>query len=55
MLRGLTTPLPRPRPRGEMRKVNLRYRCSICGVEIRMTLATDEFPDPRGTARRTWT
>jgi hypothetical protein len=46
MLRGFTTPLPPPPPAGELRKVNLRYRCSICGVELKMTLATDEMPDP---------
>jgi len=46
MLRSLTRPLPAPPPPGEMRKVNLRYRCSICGMEIRLTLANDEDPDP---------
>jgi DNA-directed RNA polymerase subunit RPC12/RpoP len=29
-----------------MRKVNLRYRCTLCGAEMRMTLAADEDPDP---------
>jgi hypothetical protein len=46
MLRGLSRPMPEPPPPGEMRKVNLRYRCSICGAEARLTLATDEDPDP---------
>ena len=46
MLRSLGTPLPPPPPAGEMRRVNLRYRCSICGMEIRLTLANDEEPDP---------
>jgi len=45
LLRGMGTPLPPPPPAGEMRKVNLRYRCSICGAEIKMTLATDEMPE----------
>jgi hypothetical protein len=45
MLRSLGTPLPPPPPTGEMRKVNLRYRCSVCGTELKMTLATDELPD----------
>ena len=45
-LRSLTRPLPPPPPAGEMRRVNLRYRCSICGVELKMTLAADELPDP---------
>jgi hypothetical protein len=46
MLRGLGTPLPPPPPAGEMRRVNIRYRCSICGAELRMTLAGDELPEP---------
>jgi hypothetical protein len=46
MLRSLGTPLPAPPPAGEMRKVKIQYRCSICGTEVRMTLATDELPDP---------
>jgi hypothetical protein len=45
LLRGLGTPLPPPQPPGEMRKVNLKYRCSVCGAEVKMTLATDELPD----------
>jgi hypothetical protein len=46
MLRSVTTPLPGPPPAGELRKVNLRYRCSICGVELKLTLANDEEPEP---------
>jgi hypothetical protein len=46
LLRGLGTPLPPPPPAGEMRRVNLRYRCSICGAELKMTLATEELPEP---------
>ena len=46
MLRSLTTPPPSPPPTGEMRKVNVRYRCTICGLEIRLTLAPDEDPPP---------
>ena len=45
MLRSVTTPLPAPPPAGELRKVNLRYRCSICGVELKLTLANDEMPE----------
>jgi hypothetical protein len=45
LLRGLGTPLPPPPPPGEMRKVNLKYRCSVCGAEVKMTLATEELPD----------
>ena len=46
VLRALSRPLPPPPPPGEMRKVNLRYRCSICGTEVKMTHATEELPDP---------
>ncbi len=46
MLRGFTTPLPPPPPAGEMRKINVRYRCSVCGLEIKLTLAPDEDPPP---------
>ena len=33
-----------PPPPGEMRKVNLRYRCSICGTEVKMVQAAEEMP-----------
>jgi hypothetical protein len=46
MLRSMTTPLPPPPPTGELRKVNVRYRCSVCGLEIKLTLAPDEDPPP---------
>jgi hypothetical protein len=46
MLRGLAQPVPAPPPPGEMRRVNLRYRCSICGVELRLTAAPNEEPAP---------
>jgi hypothetical protein len=46
LLRSLGRPLPPPPPEGEMRRVNVRYRCSICGVEVRMTLADAEDPPP---------
>lgn len=46
MLRSLTTPMPEPAPPGEMRKVNVKYRCTVCGLEIRLTLAPDEDPPP---------
>lgn len=45
MLSGLATPLPPPPPPGELRKVRLTFRCSICGTEVRMTSANDEVPD----------
>ena len=46
VLRTLATPLPEPPPVGELRKVKLQYRCSLCGTEVRMTVATDESPEP---------
>ena len=46
ILRALATPLPEPPPAGELRKVKLNYRCSLCGSEVRMTIATEEEPDP---------
>ena len=46
ILRMLGRGQPMPPPAGEMRKVDLRYRCDLCGAEVRMTLADDEMPDP---------
>ena len=31
---------------GELRRVNLRYRCSICLTEVKMVQATEELPLP---------
>jgi hypothetical protein len=46
ILSSLATPVPAPPPPGELRKVRLTYRCSVCGTEVRMTSANDEVPDP---------
>jgi hypothetical protein len=46
MLGGLARPVPEPPPAGELRKVKLLYRCSICGTELRMTAANDQVPEP---------
>jgi hypothetical protein len=46
MLRALARPLPEPPPPGELRKVRITYRCSLCGTEVRMTVANDEMPEP---------
>ncbi|NBP17938.1 MAG: hypothetical protein EBU98_04700 [Actinobacteria bacterium] len=46
MLRSMTSSLPPPPPSGEMRRINARYRCSVCGVELRLTMAPDEDPPP---------
>ncbi len=43
MLGGLATPHPPP-PEGQVRRVNLRYRCSICLAEVKMVQATEEVP-----------
>ena len=46
ILAGLARPIPEPPPRGELRKVKITYRCSLCGTEVRMTVAPDEDPEP---------
>jgi hypothetical protein len=46
MLGGLARPIPEPPPPGELRKVRIMFRCSICGTEVRMTSANDEVPEP---------
>lgn len=45
-LRQLATPPPPPPDPGELRKVRLTYRCSVCGTEVKMTAANDEDPEP---------
>jgi hypothetical protein len=45
MLRSLSRVQPPPEP-GELRKVNVRYRCAVCGVELRLTMAPDDDPPP---------
>ena len=39
MLSGLGQPIAPPPEPGDMRKINLRYRCDICGAELKMVLA----------------
>jgi len=46
MLRALSRPPVAPPEPGELRKVNVRYRCDVCGVELKLTLAPDEDPPP---------
>lgn len=46
MLGGLAQPVPEPPPSGELRKVRIMYRCTICGTEVRMTTANDQMPEP---------
>lgn len=45
VLGGLARPLPEPPPPGELRKVKIMYRCTICGTEVRMTVANDQMPE----------
>lgn len=45
-LKLIARPAPPPLPPGELRKLNVRYRCSVCGMEMRVMLAPDEEPDP---------
>ena len=45
MISGLAQPVPEPPDPGELRKVKLVYRCSICGTEVRMTAAVAQDPE----------
>jgi len=45
-LKSMTSSLPAPPPTGEMRRINVRYRCGVCGVELRMVMAPDQDPPP---------
>jgi hypothetical protein len=45
MLGGLATKHEPPEP-GLLRRVNLRYRCSVCLAEVKMVQATEELPPP---------
>jgi len=46
MIGTFARPVPEPPPPGELRKVRIQYRCTLCGTEVRMTVANDEMPDP---------
>ena len=46
MLQALSAPPAPPPEPGELRKMNVRYRCDVCGVELKLTLAPDEDPPP---------
>ncbi len=46
LLKSLAQPIPEPPPPGELRKVNMRYRCTLCGAEARLTLASNQEPEP---------
>jgi len=59
VLGGFARPVPAPPPPGELRKVRLTYRCSICSTEVRMTAANDDrsssLPNLRSGASRPFT
>lgn len=46
LLGSFARPVPEPPPPGEMRKVKLTYRCSVCGMELRVREALSEDPEP---------
>ncbi len=46
ILGSFARPVPEPPPPGELRRVRLVYRCSVCGTEVRMTSANDQVPEP---------
>lgn len=46
LLRSLAEPPSEPPPVGELRKVRMEYRCSLCGSEMRMNIANAENPEP---------
>jgi hypothetical protein len=46
LLRLIASDPPPPPPRGELRRVDARYRCSVCGMEMKIMLAPDEDPEP---------
>jgi len=46
MLTALSAPPAPPPEPGDLRKVNMRYRCDVCGVELRLLLAPDDDPPP---------
>jgi len=46
LLRLVAREPPPPPPAGELRRVNARFRCSVCGMEMRVMLAPDQDPEP---------
>lgn len=46
VLGSFAQPIPEPPPAGELRKVKINFRCTLCGTEVRMTVANDEMPTP---------
>jgi hypothetical protein len=51
VLGAFARPVPEPAPPGELRRVRISYRCTVCGTELKMTMATEEKPQaPRHCA-----
>lgn len=46
MLKSMATAPPPPPPAGEMRRIDVRYRCVVCGTEVRVVVAPDQDPPP---------
>ncbi len=46
LLRLIVSEPPPPPPRGELRKVDARYRCGVCGMEMKVMLSPDQEPEP---------
>jgi hypothetical protein len=46
ILGSFARPVPPPLPEGEVRRIKLRYRCEMCGLELRTERAATEDPDP---------
>ena len=44
ILRAIAHPPPPPQE-GELRPVNLKYRCVVCGAELKMTKAGEDLPE----------
>ena len=42
----LAMPVPEPPDEGELRKVKITYRCSVCGAQVRMNFAATQTPEP---------
>ncbi len=46
MIGTFARPVPGPPPPGELRRVKMQFRCTLCGPEVRMTTANDDIPTP---------
>jgi hypothetical protein len=46
MLTKFKVPPPPEPDAADLRPVDLRYQCSVCGAEVTMTAAADDDPEP---------